>query len=78
MINRNTALSRNSAAVHLPYLVVAVGNPHSDEGIRWCVQYEGGYMSPYTFATAGGAERHATSLALLDVVAQNWADEVAA
>jgi len=63
MLNRNIALSRNPAASHLPYLVVAVGNPHDRKNFGWTVQYPDGTLSTARFRRAAHAERYAEDLA---------------
>lgn len=57
----------NEKHPHYPYQVVAVGNPHSEAGVRWHVQYPGnGRLSICNFAGPKMAEALAQGLKDLD------------
>jgi len=49
-------LVSHSVGPHYPYMVVAIGNPHSTEGVRWEVQRPDGSMTAMKYSRAYLAE----------------------
>ena len=50
-------LVSHSVGPHYPYMVVALGNPHSTEGVRWEVQRPNGTLTSMRYSRPHFAEK---------------------
>jgi hypothetical protein len=59
-------LRGHSVGAHYPYMVVAIGNPHSTEGVRWEIQRPDGSITNRRYAKAYLAENLALMFMEID------------
>ena len=59
-------LRGHSVGEHYPYVVVAIGNPHTTEGVRWEVQRPDGSVTAMHYAKAYLAENLALMFKEID------------